>query len=160
MSLNESFPMSRYKPVRIVPPALFDRGTFQTPGSERRSAIAADKGIATELWGGLFTVEPGAKTGIHHHGKQETIAYVLEGHCLVRWGESGEYCAAAHRGDFIHVPAWLPHMEINPSEDCRFTWVVVRSTATPIVVNLPDSCWERRLDASAFTDIGELAAKT
>jgi uncharacterized RmlC-like cupin family protein len=133
--------MSQYPPVRIVRPAQFDRGTAQTPGSERRSAIAADNGVATKLWGGTFVVEPGAKTGIHHHGEQETIAYVLEGDCSVRWGESGEYSEAAHVGDFIHVPAWLPHMEINPSEDHRFVWVVVRSTAQPIVVNLPDNYW-------------------
>jgi uncharacterized RmlC-like cupin family protein len=48
----------------------------------------------------------------------------------------------AHVGDFIHVPAWLPHMEINPSEEHRFVWVVVRSTAQPIVVNLPDYYWK------------------
>jgi uncharacterized RmlC-like cupin family protein len=152
--------MSRYQPVRIVQPALFDRGTAQTSGSERRSAVAVDKGIATTLWGGIFIVDPGAKTGIHHHGEQETIAYVLEGDCLVRWGESGEYCAAAHAGDFIHVPAWLPHMEINSSEDHHFAWVVVRSTAKPIVINLPDSYWQRQLDASAFmANTGELAAE-
>jgi uncharacterized RmlC-like cupin family protein len=152
--------MSPYHPVRIVPPTLFDRGTAQTPGSERLSAIAADKGIATKLWGGMFIVEPGAKTCIHHHGEQETIAYVLDGDCLVRWGESGEYCAAAHTGDFIHVPAWLPHMEINPSNDRRFAWIVVRSTAKPIVINLPDSYWERQLDASTFTaNTGELVAE-
>jgi uncharacterized RmlC-like cupin family protein len=158
--LNESVPMSRYQPVRIVPPALFDGGTVQTPGSQRRSAITTDKGIATTLWGGIFIVEPGAETGIHHHGKQETIAYVLEGECSVRWGESGEYCADARAGDFIHVPAWLPHMEINRSAEHRFVWVVVRSTAEPIVINLPDNYWERQLDASAFTNAGELVAKT
>jgi uncharacterized RmlC-like cupin family protein len=134
--------MSKYSPVRIVRPTQFDRGTAQTPGSERRSAIAADNGIATELWGGIFVVAPGAKTGIHHHGKQETIAYVLEGDSLVRWGEGGEHSATAHAGDFIHVPAWLPHMEINPSVDHRLVWVVVRSTAQPIVINLPDNYWK------------------
>lgn len=49
--------MSRYQPVRVVPPTLFDLGTLHTSGSERRSAIAADKGIATKLWGGIFIVE-------------------------------------------------------------------------------------------------------
>ena len=134
--------MSKYSPIHIVRPAQFDRGTAQTPGSERRAGIAADNAIATKLWGGIFVVEPGASTGIHHHGKQETIAYVLEGDSLVRWGESGEHSATAHPGDFIHVPAWLPHMEINPSKDHRFVWVVVRSTAQPIVVNLPDNYWK------------------
>ena len=100
-------------------------------------------GIATGLWGGMFIVEPGARTGIHHHGEQETIAYVLEGDCLVRWGERGEFSATAHAGDFIHVPPWLPHMEINTSADRCFVWVVVRSTVTPIVVNLADDYWDR-----------------
>jgi uncharacterized RmlC-like cupin family protein len=39
------------------------------------------------------------------------------------------------------VPALLPHMEINPSNVHPFRWVVVRSTPTPIVVNLPDAVW-------------------
>jgi uncharacterized RmlC-like cupin family protein len=135
--------MSRYQPIRVVKPAEFDRGTAQTPGSERRSAIAAETGVQTGLWGGIFIVEAGGKTGIHHHGEQETITYVLEGECLVRWGERGEFSATAQAGDFIHVPPWLPHMEINASQEHHFKWVVVRSTATPIVVNLPDDYWDR-----------------
>jgi uncharacterized RmlC-like cupin family protein len=127
--------------IHIVSPAQFDSGTAQTPGSERRAAIAPALGIASAIWGGLFEVEPGSRTGIHHHGEQETIAYVLSGICEVRWGEKGEFSARAKPGDFIHVPAFLPHMEINPSKLEPFRWVVVRSTATPVVVNLPDDTW-------------------
>jgi uncharacterized RmlC-like cupin family protein len=61
--------------------------------------------------------------------------------CEIRWGKHGEYAATAKAGDFIHVPAYLLHMEINPSASESFHWVVVRSTATPIVVNLPDDTW-------------------
>jgi uncharacterized RmlC-like cupin family protein len=139
---SEDVSMNRYQPIRVVRPELFSAGTAQTSGSDRRSAIAADQGIEASIWGGLFTVEAGAKTGIHHHGEQETIAYVLEGDCSVRWGEHGEFSATAHAGDFIYVPAQLPHMEINLSHERSFTWVVVRSTATPIVVNLPDDYWD------------------
>ncbi len=96
---------------------------------------------ASTIWGGLFEVSPASQTGIHHHGEQETIAYVLSGICEIRWGANGEYAARAKAGDFIHVPAFLPHMEINPSEREPFRWVVVRSTATPIVINLPDDTW-------------------
>jgi uncharacterized RmlC-like cupin family protein len=127
--------------IRIVGPDEFDRGTAQTPGSERQAAIAPALGIASAIWGGLFEVAPEARTGIHHHGEQETIAYVLAGICEVRWGERGDSVARAKAGDFIHVPAFLPHMEINPSKTEPFRWVVVRSTATPIVVNLPDGTW-------------------
>jgi uncharacterized RmlC-like cupin family protein len=130
-----------YLPIRVVSPAEFDEGTAQTPGSVRLAAVAPQLGIESALWGGLFEVEPGARTGIHHHGEQQTIAYVLSGICEVRWGARGEYSASAKAGDFIHVPAFLPHMEINPSDSEPFHWVVVRSTSTPIVVNLPDDTW-------------------
>ena len=74
---------------------------------------------------------------------------MLEGECLVRWGERGEFSATAQAGDFIQVPPWLPHMEMNASPERRFVWVVVRSTATPIVVNLPDDYWERDEETAA-----------
>src|ERR1700744_1392850 len=128
--------------IHIVSRAAFDRGTAQTPGSERRAAIAPALGIASAIWGGVFEVEPGSRTGIHHHGEQDTIAYVLSGMSEVRWGARGEFAARAKAGDFIHVPAFLPHMEVNPSETDSFHWVVVRSTATPIVVNLPGDTWQ------------------
>jgi uncharacterized RmlC-like cupin family protein len=89
----------------------------------------------------LFEVEPGARTGIHHHGEQQTIAYVLSGVCEIRWGARGEFVAGAKAGDFIHVPAFLLHMEVNPSRLEAFRWVVVRSTATPIVVNVSLDTW-------------------
>jgi uncharacterized RmlC-like cupin family protein len=133
--------VTAYPPIRIVGPAGFNQGTAQTPGSVRLAAVAPQLGIDSVLWGGLFEVQPGARTGIHHHGEQQTIAYVLSGICEVRWGARGECVATAKAGDFIHVPAFLPHMEINPSETEPFRWVVVRSTPTPIVVNLPDDTW-------------------
>ena len=102
--------------IRIVTPDQFDIGTAQTSGSQRRAAIAPSLGIASTIWGGMFEVEPGLRTGVHHHGEQDTIAYVLSGICDIRWGAKGEFSARAKAGDFIHVPAFLPHMEINPSK--------------------------------------------
>lgn len=134
--------MSKHPSIRIVRPDQFDRGTAQTPGSQRAAALSQAQGVETGLWAGIFIVEPGAKTGVHHHGEQETVAYVLEGECEVRWGERGEHSATATAGDFIHVPGWLPHMEANASQERPFKWVVVRSTAAPIVVNLPDDVWD------------------
>jgi uncharacterized RmlC-like cupin family protein len=132
---------NEYPPIRIVRPDEFDAGTAQTSGSLRLAAIAPQLGIQAALWGGLFEVRPGARTGIHHHGEQQTIAYVLSGISEVRWGAMGKWSGRAKAGDFIHVPAFLPHMEINPSTSEPFRWVVVRSTPTPIVVNLPDNFW-------------------
>lgn len=127
--------------IRVVRPEQFNSATAQTPGSQRLAAVYSEAAMGSPMWGGLFLVDPGARTGIHHHGKQDTIAYVLSGSSYVRWGEHGEFDATVHAGDFLFVSAWLPHQEINPSSDTPFQWVVVRSTPEPIVVNLPDDFW-------------------
>ena len=111
--------MSDPSAIRIIHCREFDKGTLQTPGSERQAAVAPQLGVETTMWGGMFEVKPGARTGVHHHGEQQTIAYVLSGVCEVRWGANGEFAAGAEAGDFIHVPAVLPHMEINPSDSHR-----------------------------------------
>jgi uncharacterized RmlC-like cupin family protein len=127
--------------VRIVTPKEFDSGTAQTPGSKRLAAIPGRSSFNSRMWGGLFFVEPKLQTAIHHHGKQETIVYVLEGQALIRWGEHGESEAIANPGDFIRVPPFLRHQETNPSDSVPFSWVVVRSTPEPIVINLRHDYW-------------------
>jgi uncharacterized RmlC-like cupin family protein len=66
-----------HKSIRVVRPGQFDSATAQTPGSQRLAAVYPAAGFESPMWGGLFSVEPGARTGIHHHGEQDTIAYVL-----------------------------------------------------------------------------------
>jgi uncharacterized RmlC-like cupin family protein len=133
--------MSGISTIPVVRPDQFDAGTAQPPGSERRAAIAPELGVESALWGGTFEVEPSARTGVHHHECQQTIAYVLSGTCEIRCGEKGKFAAHARPGDFIPVSAYLPHMEINPSKLRTFRWIVVRSTPAPIVVNLPNIHW-------------------
>jgi uncharacterized RmlC-like cupin family protein len=128
--------------IRVIRPDEFNSATAQTPGSLRVAAVSAAAGVESPMWAGLFLVEPGARTGIHHHGEQHTIVYVLCGTSYVRWGDRGEFDTTLHAGDFVFVPAWLPHQEINPSNDTPFQWVVVRSTSEPVVVNLPDDFWD------------------
>jgi uncharacterized RmlC-like cupin family protein len=137
----------QYESIRVVRPNQLDPTTAQTPGSRRLAAVHPGAGIESPLWGGVFSVEPGARTGIHHHGEQHTIAYVLSGSSYVRWGERGEFSATLHAGDFIYVPAWLPHQEINPSANFPFQWIVVRSTSDPIVVSLPNTFWDESIIA-------------
>jgi uncharacterized RmlC-like cupin family protein len=127
--------------IRVVTPEEFDYSTAQTPGSKRLAAIARGSTSTSQMWGGLFFVEPKSQTAIHHHGAQETIVYVLEGKASVRWGARGEFESIAKPGDFIRVPPFLPHRETNPSGSVTFSWVVVRSTPEPIIVNLPADYW-------------------
>jgi len=81
------------------------------------------------------------QTAIRHHGKQDTVVYALSGAALIRWGRHGEFSATAQPGDFVCVPAYLPHKEINLPEDAEFTRVVVRNKLQSVVVNLSDLYW-------------------
>ena len=54
----------------------------------------------------------------------------------MRWGEHLEYVAEAGPGDFIFVPPYVPHQEINASTSESLECVLVRSGQEPIVVNL------------------------
>ena len=65
--------MAEYRPLTVFHPPEFDPGTAQTPGSLRLAAVGRGRPAETSLWGGTFLVEPGARTGIHHHGVQETV---------------------------------------------------------------------------------------
>jgi uncharacterized RmlC-like cupin family protein len=130
--------------IRIIRPDAFNTASSQTAGSQRLSAVTRSSGIETGLWGGLFSIAPGTSIDVHHHGEQETIAYVLEGVAHLRWGERGEFSGIAGAGDFLHVPPFLLHMETNRSTDTPVRWVVIRSTPDPIVVNMPPKIWDEQ----------------
>src|SRR5258708_13664748 len=103
--------------VKVIPGDQLDPNTAQTPGMDRAAAINLARVGAEKLWAGTVTIHPNAKTGAHHHGELESVIYVLKGRARMRWGEQLEFMAAAEPGDFIFVPPYVPHQEINPSRD-------------------------------------------
>ena len=121
--------------VRVVRRDQLDPNTPQTPGMQRAAAITAAAGAA-RLWAGAVTIEPDAKTGAHHHGPLESIIYVVRGRARMRWGERLEFVAEAGAGDFIFVPPYVPHQEINAATDEPLECVLVRSDQEAVVVNL------------------------
>ena len=76
------------------------------------------------------------RPGAHHHGALESVIYVVSGKARMRWGDQLEYVAEAGPGDFIYVPPYVPHQEINASADEPLACVLVRSDQEPVVVNL------------------------
>ncbi len=122
--------------VRVVRGDALDTNTPQTPGMQRAAAITHATAGAQKLWAGTVTIQPDAKTGAHHHGALESVIYVVSGRARMRWGDALEYVAEAGPGDFIFVPPYAPHQEINASTDEPLACVLVRSDQEPVVVNL------------------------
>jgi uncharacterized RmlC-like cupin family protein len=122
--------------IRIVRAGDLDANTPQTPGMSRAAAITHARTGARTLWAGTVAVEPDARTGAHHHGDLETVLYIIKGRARFRWGEKLEFVDEAGPGDFIYVPPFVPHQEINARNDAPVEAVVVRNGQEPIVVNL------------------------
>lgn len=122
--------------VRVIPGHSLDANTPQTPGMHRAAAIDFARAGARKLWAGTVHIHAGAKTGAHHHGALESVIYVLRGRARMRWGERLEYVAEAGPGDFIFVPPYVPHQEINASTSETLECVLVRSDQEAVVVNL------------------------
>jgi uncharacterized RmlC-like cupin family protein len=103
---------------------------------DRKAAIDFARVGAQKIWAGTVAIQPNAKTGAHHHGELESVIYVVRGKARMRWGEHLEFVAEANAGDFIFVPPFVPHQEINASPDEPLECVLVRSDNEAVVVNL------------------------
>ncbi len=131
-----SSPDWEHNGIRVVRAGELDHNTPQTPGMTRAAAITYARAGAQKLWAGTVVVEPDVATGPHHHGELETVLYIVRGRARFRWGERLEFVAEAGAGDFIYVPPFVPHQEINALADEAVEAVVVRSGQEPVVVNL------------------------
>jgi uncharacterized RmlC-like cupin family protein len=126
----------RTQGVKVIPGDSLDANTAQTPGMNRAAAINYARVGAQKIWAGTVSIFANAKTGAHHHGALESVIYVVRGRARMRWGDRLEYVAEAGPGDFIYVPPYVPHQEINASSDETLECVLVRSDNEAVVVNL------------------------
>ena len=104
------------------------------PGRATAFEFAGNGGRAT--WIGTVRMQPGAQTGVHHHGRHEVAVYVARGHGRVRWGARLEFAADIGLGDFVYFAPNVPHQEQNLDAEATLDFVVVRSDNERIAVSL------------------------
>ena len=141
--MSSAPPDWRTEGVRVIKSDRLDTNTAQTPGMLRAAAIDFRRVGSKKLWAGTVLIHPNAKTGAHHHGALESVIYVVRGAARMRWGERLEFVAEAQAGDFIFVPPYVPHQEINALKDTPLECVLVRSDNESVVVNLNIEAAER-----------------
>ncbi|MGV1832757.1 cupin domain-containing protein [Agrobacterium vitis] len=124
--------------IRVIKGDQLDSNTSQTPGMFRQAAINHARVGAQKIWAGTVAIQPNAKTGVHHHGALESVIFVIRGKARMRWGERLQYIAEAGPGDFIFVPPYVPHQEINADPHNVLECVLVRSDNEAVVVNITD----------------------
>ncbi len=149
--------MQRWKHdgVRVIPGDQLDPNVPSTPGMDRKAAINFARAGAQKLWAGTVTIKPDAKTGAHHHGHLESIIYVVKGKARMRWGEHLQFTAEANPGDFIFIPPYVPHQEINASRDEVLECVLVRSDGQAD----PQPLWRKVMDPGSAAHHAARAAR-
>ena len=79
-------------------------------------------GIAAETVGSrgicmhLLTVPPGGRAKAHLHENHETAIYVLDGEAITLYGEHLEHHIHTRVGDLVYIPAGVPHLPVNLSD--------------------------------------------
>lgn len=81
------------------------------------------EGIAMETTGSqgicmhLLTIPPGGRARAHKHATHETAIYVLSGTTVMLWGERLENRMDISAGEFLYIPADMPHLPWNPGPE-------------------------------------------
>jgi uncharacterized RmlC-like cupin family protein len=111
------------------------QGSVYSPGVSRETVGSA------ALFLGRVTLDPGARTKAHVHELHESAFYLLSGEDVELWtGQRLEHCERANAGDYLFIPANLPHVAVNRSNGVPAIFIGVRNepTAQESVVMRPE----------------------
>ena len=105
------------------------------PGSryEGRQRVGYGTGISAETAGsrGLclhtLVIPPGGRGQAHLHEHHESAIYVISGSAEMWWGERLGHYDVVEAGDFVYIPAGVPHLPANRSDTDLLTAVVART---------------------------------
>jgi uncharacterized RmlC-like cupin family protein len=124
----EDEPMMRTADV-VATCAVVPAGeTFRGPQDLAYTAgLYAENAGAHGICMQLVTIPPGARAKAHRHEGHETAAYVLSGEIVVWHGAGLEQRLVARAGDFVYIPAGVPHLPANPSPTETATAVLART---------------------------------
>jgi uncharacterized RmlC-like cupin family protein len=79
-------------------------------------AISAETVQASAIHMQLLTIPPGGRAKAHKHEAHETAIYVLSGETAMFYGERLEHHLVSRPGDFVYIPANVPHLPYNLSK--------------------------------------------
>ena len=80
------------------------------------AGISAQSAGSEALCLHLLTIPPGGRAHAHLHENHETAIYVLSGTCEMWYGEGLQEHLVTSTGDFVYIPAGMPHLPANCSE--------------------------------------------
>ncbi|ULR43698.1 cupin domain-containing protein [Rhizobium sp. K102] len=109
-------------------------------GSVYRSGVSAESVGSTMLWLGRISLPAGRRTSAHRHEGHETALLMTAGQEIEIWsGPELERCETVRPGDYLFIPAGVPHVAVNRSvEDAEFLGARNDPGANESVVLMPE----------------------
>ncbi len=93
------------------------------------AGVSAETVGARKVCMNVLPMPPGAVAKAHYHNDIETIAYMLEGECVVYYGDNLQKRLLVRQGEHCFVAADMPHAPRNESgKPC--TLIVVHSSGS------------------------------
>ncbi len=93
-------------------------GTFAgAQGLDYATGISAESAGARAICMHRLTLPPGARARAHRHDEHESSIYVISGRADFWSGERLEHHVVLEGGDFLHIPAGVPHLPANTSSE-------------------------------------------
>lgn len=96
-------------------------------GLDYFAGISAETAGSKGLCMHLVTIPPGARANAHLHENHETAIYVLSGEAVMWYGDQLEHEARVSAGDFMYIPAGVPHLPANASDTEPCVGVLART---------------------------------
>jgi uncharacterized RmlC-like cupin family protein len=75
----------------------------------------------------MVVFEPGGKAASHYHDGYETVIYMLKGRVKTLYGVGLKKEMINEAGDFIFIPANVPHLPMNLSDTEEAVAIVARN---------------------------------
>ena len=72
-------------------------------------------------------IPPGGRARAHLHEAHETAIYVQSGEAVVFSGEGLRHRQTMRAGDFMYIPAGVPHLPVNASDTEPLVGLVART---------------------------------
>jgi uncharacterized RmlC-like cupin family protein len=91
-------------------------GTYHgKQGLDYFAGVSRESAGAEAICMHLLEMPPGAEAKPHYHEAHETAIFMLEGTAEFRHGPKLEHVDRVTAGDFIYIPAGVPHQPYNPT---------------------------------------------
>lgn len=95
-------------------------------GLDYFSGISTESAGAQAICMHMLVMPPGAEAKPHYHEAHETAIYMLEGVTEFRHGPNLEFLERVSAGDYVYIPAGVPHQPYNPT-DQRAVAIIART---------------------------------